>query len=371
MEEILSKIFNGINLVEELKFNLSAQESPESLSSSLGSISTLFRDANERLGILLERKNAFVPNQPEPKPVQVSGLDQMMMQIEPGLKQDHRVRERVIRLRLGPDDSGPGCAFLTPRPRRRCLNKKIRDHKLKPKPNLGEQKKVEELKFNLSAQESPESLSSSLGSISTLFRDANERLGTLLERKNAFVPNQPEPKPVQVSGLDQMMMQIEPGLKQDHRVREGVKSIDSGPGCAFSTPRPRRSERTFQLFLILYAEPKFNQNSRSYYRCNHQKVYKCPAKKQVQRLDEDPYMLRVTYRSSHTCQFSTTSSFSSTATTPVNYGPNVHNMADLMFENTDSVIPFCEPYFNNDSLVPGAASYEDSWKSTWQSYDMS
>ncbi|KAF2593224.1 hypothetical protein F2Q70_00043965 [Brassica cretica] len=82
-------------------------------------------------------------------------------------------------------------------------------------------------------------------------------------------------------------------------------------------------------------------------------------------------MLRVTYRSSHTCQFSTTSSFSSTATTPVNYGPNVHNMADLMFENTDSVIPFCEPYFNNDSLVPGAASYEDSWKSTWQSYDMS
>ncbi|XP_013590683.1 PREDICTED: WRKY transcription factor 55-like isoform X3 [Brassica oleracea var. oleracea] len=209
---------------------------------------------------------------------------------------------------------------------------------------------VEELKFNLSAQESPESLSSSLGSISTLFRDANERLGTLLERKNAFVPNQPEPKTVQVSGLDQMMMQIEPGLKQDHRVREGVKSIDSGPGCAFSTPRPRR---------------------RSYYRCNHQKVYKCPAKKQVQRLDEDPYMLRVTYRSSHTCQFSTTSSFSSTATTPVNYGPNVHNMADLMFENTDSVVPFCEPYLNNDSLVPGAASYEDSWNSTWQSYDMS
>ncbi|KAF3523473.1 hypothetical protein F2Q69_00048826 [Brassica cretica] len=82
-------------------------------------------------------------------------------------------------------------------------------------------------------------------------------------------------------------------------------------------------------------------------------------------------MLRVTYRSSHTCQFSTTSSFSSTATTPVNYGPNVHNMADLMFENTDSVVPFCEPYFNNDSLVPGAASYEDSWNSTWQSYDMS
>ncbi|XP_013640097.2 WRKY transcription factor 55-like isoform X2 [Brassica napus] len=249
---------------------------------------------------------------------------------------------------------------------------------------------VEELKFNLSAQESPESLSSSLGSISTLFRDANERLGTLLERKNAFVPNQPEPKPVQVSGLDQMMMQIEPGLKQDHRVREGVKSIDSGPGCAFSTPRPRRRKKDGAVETVLvvaarmgnmgtppddnYVWRKYGQKEilgSRYPRCNHQKVYKCPAKKQVQRLDEDPYMLRVTYRSSHTCQFSTTSSFSSTATTPVNYGPNVHNMADLMFENTDSVVPFCEPYFNNDSLVPGAASYEDSWNSTWQSYDMS
>uniref|UniRef100_A0A0D3CU40 WRKY domain-containing protein n=1 Tax=Brassica oleracea var. oleracea TaxID=109376 RepID=A0A0D3CU40_BRAOL len=293
MEEILSKIFNGINLVEELKFNLSAQESPESLSSSLGSISTLFRDANERLGILLERKNAFVPNQPEPKPVQVSGLDQMMMQIEPGLKQDHRVRERVIRLRLGPDDSGPGCAFSTPRPRRRKKD----------------------------------------GAVETVL----------------------------VATARMVNMGTPPDDNYVWR-KYGQKEI-------LGSRYPRG--RTFQLFLILYAEPKFNQNSRSYYRCNHQKVYKCPAKKQVQRLDEDPYMLRVTYRSSHTCQFSTTSSFSSTATTPVNYGPNVHNMADLMFENTDSVVPFCEPYLNNDSLVPGAASYEDSWKSTWQSYDMS
>ncbi|CAF2058973.1 WRKY transcription factor 55-like [Brassica napus] len=272
MEEILSKIFNGINLVEELKFNLSAQESPESLSSSLGSISTLFRDANERLGILLERKNAFVPNQPEPKPVQVSGLDQMMMQIEPGLKQDHRVRERVIRLRLGPDDSGPGCAFSTPRPRRRKKD----------------------------------------GAVETVLVAA-------------------------------------------------ARMVNMG-----TPPDDNYVWRKYGQKEILGS-----RYPRSYYRCNHQKVYKCPAKKQVQRLDEDPYMLRVTYRSSHTCQFSTTSSFSSTATTPVNYGPNVHNMADLMFENTDSVIPFCEPNFNNDSLVPGAASYEDSWKSTWQSYDMS
>ncbi|KAG2324928.1 hypothetical protein Bca52824_007656 [Brassica carinata] len=252
---------------------------------------------------------------------------------------------------------------------------------------------VKELEFSLSAQDSPESLSSSLGSISTLFRDANERLGILLERKNAFVPHQPEPKPVVVSGLDQMMMQIEPGLKQDHIVREGVKISDSGPGCAFSTPRPRRRKKDGAVETVLvaaamgnvdtppddnYVWRKYGQKEilgsrfpRAYYRCNNQKAYKCPAKKQVQRLDEDPYMLRVTYRSSHMCQFFTISTISSTTATPVNYGPNVHSMADLMFENTDSVVPSSEPYFNHDSLVPGAARYEDSWNSTWQNYDMS
>ncbi|VVB05876.1 unnamed protein product [Arabis nemorensis] len=54
---------------------------------------------------------------------------------------------------------------------------------------------------------------------------------------------------------------------------------------------------------------------RAYYRCTHQKLYKCPAKKQVQRLDDDPYMFRVTYRGSHTCHFFTKSPISSAAVT--------------------------------------------------------
>ncbi|KAH6762887.1 hypothetical protein C2S52_020320 [Perilla frutescens var. hirtella] len=45
---------------------------------------------------------------------------------------------------------------------------------------------------------------------------------------------------------------------------------------------------------------------RSYYRCTHQKFYECPAKKQVQRLDDDPYMFEVTYRGTHTCHMSST-----------------------------------------------------------------
>ncbi|KAJ9176017.1 hypothetical protein P3X46_014510 [Hevea brasiliensis] len=45
---------------------------------------------------------------------------------------------------------------------------------------------------------------------------------------------------------------------------------------------------------------------RSYYRCTHQKLYQCPAKKQVQRLDDDPYTFEITYRSDHTCHMSAT-----------------------------------------------------------------
>ncbi|KAJ8537185.1 hypothetical protein K7X08_035586 [Anisodus acutangulus] len=43
---------------------------------------------------------------------------------------------------------------------------------------------------------------------------------------------------------------------------------------------------------------------RAYYRCTNQKLYHCPAKKQVQRLDDHPYVFEVTYRSQHTCYMS-------------------------------------------------------------------
>ncbi|CAL9152917.1 WRKY transcription factor 55-like [Musa acuminata AAA Group] len=45
---------------------------------------------------------------------------------------------------------------------------------------------------------------------------------------------------------------------------------------------------------------------RSYYRCTHKNYYGCEAKKQVQRLDADPYTLEVTYCGSHTCKTSPT-----------------------------------------------------------------
>ncbi|XP_050387477.1 WRKY transcription factor 55 [Argentina anserina] len=45
---------------------------------------------------------------------------------------------------------------------------------------------------------------------------------------------------------------------------------------------------------------------RGYYRCTHQKLYNCPAKKQVQRLDNDPLTYEVMYRGDHTCHMSST-----------------------------------------------------------------
>ncbi|XP_010067620.1 WRKY transcription factor 55 [Eucalyptus grandis] len=45
---------------------------------------------------------------------------------------------------------------------------------------------------------------------------------------------------------------------------------------------------------------------RGYYRCTHQKLYQCPAKKQVQRLDDNPHFFEVIYHGDHTCHMSST-----------------------------------------------------------------
>lgn len=53
--------------------------------------------------------------------------------------------------------------------------------------------------------------------------------------------------------------------------------------------------------------------ARSYYRCTHQKLYECPAKKQVQRVDHNPNIFEVTYRANHTCHMSSTAPSSSSS----------------------------------------------------------
>ncbi|KAG1371490.1 WRKY transcription factor 55 [Cocos nucifera] len=43
---------------------------------------------------------------------------------------------------------------------------------------------------------------------------------------------------------------------------------------------------------------------RSYYRCTHKSYYGCEAKKQVQRLDDDPYTYEIKYCGNHSCHTS-------------------------------------------------------------------
>nr|DAD38606.1 TPA_asm: hypothetical protein HUJ06_012928 [Nelumbo nucifera] len=45
---------------------------------------------------------------------------------------------------------------------------------------------------------------------------------------------------------------------------------------------------------------------RSYYRCTHKNFYGCDAKKQVQRLDDDPKTFEIIYYGVHTCHMSST-----------------------------------------------------------------
>ncbi|VVB05875.1 unnamed protein product [Arabis nemorensis] len=119
MEEIMSMIFNGINLVKQLEFSLSSQESPESLSNSLGLVSILFGNANEQLKILLARRNSLVQNQHEPELNPMSGLDHMMAHtIEPGLMHDYWSRHAVMQT-FATMDSGASSHSSTPNHRRR------------------------------------------------------------------------------------------------------------------------------------------------------------------------------------------------------------------------------------------------------------
>ncbi|XWS56934.1 hypothetical protein CRYUN_Cryun09bG0128100 [Craigia yunnanensis] len=110
---------------------------------------------------------------------------------------------------------------------------------------------------------------------------------------------------------------------------QAVDVSDSGIGSSSSSQRPRRRKDDKEKCTITVSAPqmgntdlppednytwrKYGQKEimgsrypRSYYRCTHQKMYNCPAKKQVQRLDNDFYTFDVTYIGQHTCHMSST-----------------------------------------------------------------
>ncbi|KAJ6762280.1 WRKY TRANSCRIPTION FACTOR 55 [Salix koriyanagi] len=110
---------------------------------------------------------------------------------------------------------------------------------------------------------------------------------------------------------------------------QAMDPSDSGRGSSSSSKRPRKrnddaGKRTVRVPAQLFGNTeippedgftwrKYGQKEilgskfpRAYYRCTHQNLYHCPAKKQVQRLDDDPFQFEVVYRGEHTCHMSDT-----------------------------------------------------------------
>ncbi|CAK7339995.1 unnamed protein product [Dovyalis caffra] len=119
---------------------------------------------------------------------------------------------------------------------------------------------------------------------------------------------------------------IELGSRSDVQAME---ASDSGRGSSSSSQRPRRRKDDAEKQTVRVPAQQFGNTEippedgftwrkygqkeilgsrfpRAYYRCTHQKLYHCPAKKQVQRLDDDPYTFEVAYRGGHTCHMSAT-----------------------------------------------------------------
>ncbi|KAG2285197.1 hypothetical protein Bca52824_044801 [Brassica carinata] len=271
-------------------------------------------------------------------------------------------------------------------------------------------KLVKELESSL-PENSLEALATSLDDITKTFGDANERLKIVLEIRNSDTALD-HLKPVVVSCSDQLLMQNEPGLMQEYWLRCGGSTSSQGTGAVTqrqimaaedggrnltaaersggsgsnpSTPRQRRRKNEGEEHVVLVAAlrtgninlppddnhtwRKYGQKEilgskfpRAYYRCTHQKLYNCPAKKQVQRLNDDPFTFRVTYRGSHTCHiYSTAPTVSAAAPTApvttslsIDYGPPFFDMADgMMFgssgigDNMD-LFSFSDPRHHDD-----------------------
>ncbi|KAJ8421161.1 hypothetical protein Cgig2_018002 [Carnegiea gigantea] len=89
----------------------------------------------------------------------------------------------------------------------------------------------------------------------------------------------------------------EDASKQRVRVRVPVPQI----GNVDVPPEDGYTWRKYGQKEILHAK-----YPRSYYRCTHQKLYNCPAKKQVQRLNDDPFTFEILYRGEHICHKAST-----------------------------------------------------------------
>ncbi|KAF4362869.1 hypothetical protein G4B88_014206 [Cannabis sativa] len=115
---------------------------------------------------------------------------------------------------------------------------------------------------------------------------------------------------------------------QDHYNNNiNVEILGSSSSSAIYSQRPRKRKDDKEIRIVKMAAPqignteippednytwrKYGQKEimgSKYPRCTHQKLYQCPAKKQVQRMDDDPLMFEVMYRDLADVMFGSSSS---------------------------------------------------------------
>ncbi|KAL5569652.1 hypothetical protein UlMin_026227 [Ulmus minor] len=218
-------------------------------------------------------------------------------------------------------------------------------------------KLAKELETNLEIfSHEPNTVSSYCEEIAKVFSTAKERIGSHLQGASTSYNNNSMQESQHIDPSLQELLMIQNQLLLDNKnFREmrgfsqakvdGVELLGSssnsghvplmdisvsGRSCSSSSSqRPRRRKDDADVRTERVAAPqignteippddgqtwrKYGQKEimgsrfpRAYYRCTHQKLYNCPAKKQVQRLDDDPFTFEVMYRGNHTCHMSTT-----------------------------------------------------------------
>ncbi|OIV96879.1 hypothetical protein TanjilG_00461 [Lupinus angustifolius] len=132
---------------------------------------------------------------------------------------------------------------------------------------------------------------------------------------------------------DQLLQAAMSSIPLDVRTLPETKMIMGMEAMEASPSRSRKRKVDLEKRTIMVPAPQFGNTEmppedgftwrkygqkeilgskypRCYYRCTHQKLYGCLAKKQVQRHNDNPSMYEVTYRGNHTCHMSSTAPLS-------------------------------------------------------------
>ncbi|GMI73215.1 WRKY DNA-binding protein 55, WRKY DNA-BINDING PROTEIN 55 [Hibiscus trionum] len=186
----------------------------------------------------------------------------------------------------------------------------------------------------------PETLSRSCDDIISMFAGAKERLNNARPQDPTLFSHQgssqqqtdPSLQELLSYGVITQAMDVIQSCRTSISIGGEIQAMDvsdSGRGSSSSSQRSHRRKHDEEKRTMRVPAPqmgntdlppednytwrKYGQKEilgsrypRAYYRCTHQKMYNCPAKKQVQRLDNDFYIFEVTYIGQHTCHMSST-----------------------------------------------------------------